>query len=74
MQDQNEEERRCSKSYSREFVGEMKYSDSFKDPIDVINYIDRPDLEAPTGAPYDYGHIWRNYRAVGQGEKRFLEE
>ena len=62
------------KSYSWEFVGEMKYSDSFKDPIDVINYIDRPDLEAPTGAPYDYGHIWRNYRAVGQGEKRFLEE
>ena len=62
------------KSYSWEFVGGMKYSDSFKDPIDVINYIDRPDLEAPTGAPYDYGHIWRNYRAVGQGEKRFLEE
>ena len=62
------------KSYSWEFVGEMKYSDSFKDPIDVINYIDRPDLEAPTGAPYDYGHIWKNYRATGQGKKRFLEE
>ena len=44
----------------------MRYSDAFKDPPDIGNWID-PDIEIPFGRPYDYGHLWESYSAIGSG-------
>ena len=46
--------------------GTMRYSDAFKDPPDIGNWID-PDIEIPFGRPYDYGHLWESYSAIGSG-------
>ncbi len=55
------------KYYEWEYSGSMRYSDSFRDPVDVLNLIKRPDLEVPGGRPYDYGHIWRDISLGGKG-------
>ncbi len=47
------------KMYYWNFVGELQYFDSFKDPLDVLNLI-KKDIEVPFGRPYDYGHVWSN--------------
>ena len=54
------------KYYEWSYSGSMKYSDSFRDPVDVLNFIKRIDLEVPGGRPYDYGHIWRNISLGGE--------
>lgn len=55
------------KHYEWSYSGGMKYSDDFRDPIDVVNFIKRPDLEVPGGRPYSYGHIWDRVFLRGDG-------
>ena len=55
------------KYYEWSYSGAMKYSDSFRDPVDVLNLIKRPDLEVPGGRPYAYGHIWQDITFRGNG-------
>ena len=46
------------KRYEWSYSGEMRYSDSFEDPVDVMNWLEEPNIEVPGGVPYAYGHTW----------------
>ena len=54
------------KLYTWQFDGNLVYSDSFKDPADVLNLIGK-DIEIPYGRPYNYGHTWNNQFLYGDG-------
>ena len=45
----------------------MDYFDSFRDPVDVLNFLALPNIEVPGGVPYDYGHSWENVTLGGNG-------
>ena len=55
------------KHYEWSYSGAMKYSDSFEDPVDVLNWLKEPNIEVPGGVPYRYGHIWQNVSLSGSG-------
>lgn len=55
------------KYYEWSYSGEMRYSDSFEDPVDVMNWLDEPNIEVPGGVPYAYGHTWQNVRLKDHG-------
>ena len=46
------------KHYEWSYSGDMRYSDSFKDPVDVMNWLEEPNIEVTGGVPYAYGHTW----------------
>jgi hypothetical protein len=52
----------------------MRYSDEFKDPVDVGNWIDIIDIESPYGVPYSYGHVWNNISLSGLNSYRLVLE
>jgi RHS repeat-associated protein len=60
--------------YFWNFEGEMRYSDEFKDPVDVGNWIDIIDIESPYGVPYSYGHVWNNISLSGLNSYRLVLE
>ena len=55
------------KHFTWSYNGAMIYSDSFQDPIDVFNWLDYPNIEAPGGVPYSYGHVWKDVSLSGRG-------
>ena len=55
------------KHYEWSYSGAMKYSDSFEDPVDVLNWLKEPNIEVSGGVPYRYGHIWQNVPLSGSG-------
>lgn len=55
------------KHYQWEYSGQMKYSDSFSDPVDVLNWLHEPNIEVPGGVPYGYGHTWSKVPLSGDG-------
>ena len=61
------------KYYSWVYNGKMRYSDDFRDPLDVLNLIDY-DIEVPGGTPYSYFHVWQNVSLSGSGVIRKLLE
>ena len=60
--------------YFWNFEGVMRYSDEFKDPVDVGNWIDIIDIESPYGVPYSYGHVWNNISLSGLNSYRLVLE
>ena len=52
----------------------MRYRDSFEDPVDVLNWLNEPNIEVPGGVPYQYGHLWGSVSLSGEGViSRLLE-
>ena len=60
--------------YFWSFDGTLRYSDEFKDPIDIGNWIDIIDIEASYGVPYSYGHVWNNVSLSGLNSYRLVLE
>ena len=60
--------------YFWSFDGTLRYSDEFKDPVDIGNWIDIIDIEASYGVPYSYGHVWNNVSLSGLNSYRLVLE
>ena len=51
--------------YHWEAKGSVEYFDTFKDPMDVLNLIEK-DFEVVGGTPYNYGHKWASVSGISQ--------